>query len=155
MDFLHQKSARKYEFCVYFCRDMDREYIDLLELQSQLREEIESSFPERVWVRAEIASVQAKANGHCYLDLAQSEEGHFDAILMDMRMPVMDGLTATREIRKLTHPDAASIPIIALSANAFEEDVQQCLQAGMNEHLSKPVDVDRLKETLGRLLGLE
>ena len=95
-------------------------------------------------------------NGKLAVELfAQSEEGHFDAILMDMRMPVMDGLTATREIRKLTHPDAASIPIIALSANAFEEDVQQCLQAGMNEHLSKPVDVDRLKETLGRLLGLE
>ena len=79
MDFLHEKSARKYEFCVYFCRDMDCEYIDLLELQSQLREEIESSFPERVWVRAEIASVQAKANGHCYLDLAQSEEGRIVA----------------------------------------------------------------------------
>ena len=95
-------------------------------------------------------------NGKLAVELfAQSEEGHFDAILMDMRMPVMDGLTATREIRKLTHPDAASIPIIALSANAFEEDVQQCLLAGMNEHLSKPVDVDRLKETLGRLLGLE
>ena len=93
-------------------------------------------------------------NGKLAVELfAQSEQGHFDAILMDMRMPVMDGLTATREIRKLTHPDAASIPIIALSANAFEEDVQQCLQAGMNEHLSKPIDVDRLKETLGRLIG--
>ena len=93
-------------------------------------------------------------NGKLAVELfAQSEQGHFDAILMDMRMPVMDGLTATREIRKLTHPDAASIPIIALSANAFEEDVQQCLQAGMNEHLSKPIDEDRLKETLGRLIG--
>ena len=54
---------------------MDRDYIDLAELQAQLREEIEMSFPERCWVRAEIASVQAKANGHCYLDLSQSEEG--------------------------------------------------------------------------------
>ncbi len=93
-------------------------------------------------------------NGKLAVELfAQIEEGHFDAILMDMRMPVMDGLTATREIRKLARPDAASIPIIALSANAFEEDVKQCLEAGMNEHLSKPIDVDRLKETLGRLLG--
>ena len=55
--------------------DMEREYMDLLELQTQLREEIETSFPERCWVRAEIASVQAKANGHCYLDLSQSVEG--------------------------------------------------------------------------------
>ena len=58
---------------------MEPEYIDLLELQSQLREEIETSFPERVWVRAEIASVQARANGHCYLDLSQSEEGRIVA----------------------------------------------------------------------------
>ncbi len=93
-------------------------------------------------------------NGKLAVELfAQSEQGHFDAILMDMRMPVMDGLSATREIRKLARPDAAAIPIIALSANAFEEDVKQCLEAGMNEHLSKPIDVDRLKETLGRLLG--
>ena len=83
---------------------------------------------------------------------AESEKGRFDVILMDMRMPVMDGLTATREIRKLDRPDASTIPIIALSANAFEEDVRQCLEAGMNAHLSKPVDLDHLKETLGRLL---
>lgn len=83
---------------------------------------------------------------------AESEKGRFDAILMDMRMPVMDGLTATRKIRKLNRPDASTVPIIALSANAFEEDVRQCLEAGMNAHLSKPVDLDRLKETLGRLL---
>ena len=80
-------------------------------------------------------------------------EGHFSAILMDMRMPVMDGLTATREIRKLNRPDATAIPIIALTANAFEEDVKQCIQAGMNAHLSKPVDIDQLKALLGRLLA--
>ena len=81
-----------------------------------------------------------------------SNPGQFDAILMDMRMPVMDGLTATREIRKLSRPDAQEIPIIALSANAFEEDVKQCLQAGMNAHLPKPVDIDKLKETLNEMI---
>ena len=82
---------------------------------------------------------------------ARNDPGHFDAILMDMRMPVMDGLEAAREIRKLDRPDAAGIPIIALTANAFEEDVKQCLQAGMNAHLSKPVDIDRLKALLAQL----
>ena len=82
----------------------------------------------------------------------QSEPGHFDMILMDMRMPVMDGVNATRSIRALSRPDAASIPIIALSANAFEEDIKQCLSAGMNAHLSKPVDIERLKECLRNFL---
>lgn len=92
-------------------------------------------------------------NGQDAVELFEKNEpGHFDAILMDMRMPVMDGLTATQTIRKLSRPDAQVIPIIALSANAFEEDVKQCLHAGMNEHLSKPVDIDRLKETLNRLI---
>ena len=67
-------------------------------------------------------------------------------------MPVLDGLTATRTIRALDRPDAKSIPIIAMTANAFDEDVKQCLQAGMNAHLSKPVEPERLYETLGRML---
>ena len=93
-------------------------------------------------------------NGQLAVELfACSEAGHFDAVLMDMRMPVMDGLTATREIRKLDRPDAKTIPIIALTANAFEEDVKQCLQAGMDAHLSKPVDIDKLKSLLGRMLA--
>ena len=83
----------------------------------------------------------------------QSEPGHFDAILMDMRMPVMDGLAATREIRRLKRPDAIRVPIIALTANAFEEDVKACLQAGMDAHLSKPVDIEALKRLLGRMLA--
>ena len=92
-------------------------------------------------------------NGRKAVELFEkSKAGHFDAILMDMRMPVMDGLTATREIRKLSRPDAQTIPIIALSANAFEEDVKQCLDAGMNRHLSKPVDLEKLLDTLGEIV---
>lgn len=98
-------------------------------------------------------STEWAENGQAAAELfAKNVEGHFDVILMDMRMPVMDGLTATREIRSMARPDAKTIPIVALTANAFEEDVQQCLQAGMNAHLSKPVDIELLKKTVGRLL---
>ena len=83
---------------------------------------------------------------------AEHEEGYYDAILMDMRMPEMDGLEATRRIRAMNRADAKSIPIIALTANAFDEDVQHSMQAGLNAHLSKPVDPDMLFETLESLL---
>ena len=82
----------------------------------------------------------------------RSAPGYYDAILMDVRMPVMDGLEATRTLRKLPRADARAIPVIAMTANAFDEDVQRSLQAGMNAHLSKPVDIDRLKETLQELI---
>jgi CheY-like chemotaxis protein len=92
-------------------------------------------------------------NGRIALEMFANHEPHYyDAILMDVRMPVMDGLTATRTIRALDRPDAKSIPIIAMTANAFDEDVKQCLQAGMNAHLSKPVEPEHLYETLGRML---
>ena len=71
---------------------------------------------------------------------------------MDLRMPEMDGLEATRRIRAMNRRDAKSIPIIALTANAFDEDVQQSMQAGLNAHLSKPVEPDILFETLEELL---
>ena len=81
-----------------------------------------------------------------------SAPGYYSAILMDVRMPVMDGLEATRNIRKLDRPDAGKIPIIALTANAFEEDAKRSLQAGMNAHLSKPIEVDNLVRVLGELI---
>ena len=92
-------------------------------------------------------------NGQLALDkLKEHEEGYYDAILMDMRMPVMDGLEATRQIRALDRQDAKEIPIIALTANAFDEDVQRSLQAGLNAHLSKPVDAQALFSTLESLI---
>ena len=80
------------------------------------------------------------------------EAGYYDVILMDMRMPEMDGLEATRTIRAMDRQDAKGIPIIALTANAFDEDVQRSMQAGLNAHLSKPVEPDVLFETLEELL---
>ena len=80
------------------------------------------------------------------------QPGHNDVILMDMRMPEIDGLEATQVIRAMDRPDAKSIPIIALTANAFDEDVQRSMQAGLNAHLSKPVQPDLLFETLESLI---
>ena len=92
-------------------------------------------------------------NGRIAVEMFEEhEEGYYDAILMDMRMPEMDGLEATRKIRALNRSDAKNIPIIALTANAFDEDVQHSMQAGLNAHLSKPVEPDVLFETLEGLL---
>ena len=92
-------------------------------------------------------------NGQAVIDkFAESPENYYDAILMDVRMPIKTGLEATEEIRDLDRADAKSIPIIALTANAFDEDVQRSLQAGMNAHLSKPVDPEILYKTLSSLI---
>ena len=77
----------------------------------------------------------------------------FDCILMDLMMPVMSGYEAARVIRSLERPDAGTVPIIALSANAFEEDVALAKDAGMNEHLAKPVDIRRMFQVMNRLRG--
>ena len=92
-------------------------------------------------------------NGRIAVEMYESHpDGYYDAILMDMRMPEMDGLEATRKIRATGRRDATVIPIIALTANAFDEDVQRSLQAGLNAHLSKPVEPDALFETLESLI---
>ena len=97
--------------------------------------------------------VELAQNGKIAVELFESHpEGYYDAILMDMRMPEMDGLTATKTIRAMNRADSKSIPIIALTANAFDEDVQRSMQAGLNAHLSKPVEPEALYETLESLI---
>lgn len=92
-------------------------------------------------------------DGQICLDKFQkSSAGHYDAILMDIRMPHMTGYEATKAIRGINHPDALSIPIIAMSADAFSDDIQHCLECGMNAHIAKPIDVIELTRLLKRYL---
>ena len=92
-------------------------------------------------------------DGRICLDKFQkSPKGYYDIILMDIRMPHMTGYEATQAIRGLVHPDALSIPIIAMSADAFSDDIQHCLQCGMNAHIAKPIDVIELTRLLKRYL---
>lgn len=100
------------------------------------------------------AEVTAAANGlEAVETVSQSAPGTFDLVLMDVMMPVMDGCEATRRIRRLSRPDAASLPIVAMTANAFAEDVQQCLDTGMNAHLAKPLDVGQMLRTIAQFRG--
>ena len=98
--------------------------------------------------------VTGAENGQKGLDaFAASRPGWFDAVLLDLRMPVMDGMTAARAIRALARPDAAAVPILAVSADAYPENVAACLAAGMDGHVAKPVNADVLARTLARLLA--
>ena len=93
-------------------------------------------------------------NGQVCADKFQaSAPGWYDAILMDIRMPVMNGYEATRTIRAMDRPDAASVPIIAMSADAFSDDVKRCLDCGMNAHVAKPIDVDEITRLLEKYIG--
>ncbi|WNX83228.1 response regulator [Agathobaculum sp. NTUH-O15-33] len=93
--------------------------------------------------------VDTAENGLRALEMfSKSPEGYYSAILMDIRMPLMDGLTATTNIRHLSNADAESIPIIAMTANAFDDDIEKSKAAGMNAHLAKPIDPKRLYQTL-------
>ena len=85
--------------------------------------------------------------------MSTAAEGQYDLILMDIQMPLMDGYEATRRIRALPDPAAANIPIIAMTANAFEEDRRMALEAGMNEHVTKPIDVEKLLNTMKDVLS--
>ena len=102
---------------------------------------------------SEGASCEILENGRLVLErFMESEKGEFDAILMDVQMPVMNGYEATRAIRQLPREDADTIPIIAMTANAFVEDEKEALKAGMNVHLAKPIDVGMLKKVINRYI---
>ena len=98
------------------------------------------------------AEVVTANDGKEAVDLfAEADPGTFDCILMDLMMPVMSGYEAAHVIRGMNRSDAKSVPIIALSANAFEEDVALAKDAGMNEHLAKPVDIRKMFALMNRL----
>ena len=85
--------------------------------------------------------------------LKKSEPGYYELILMDVQMPVMNGYEATKEIRRLENKELANIPILAMTANAFEEDKKEALKCGMNGHIAKPIDINLLLKTLSEVLG--
>ena len=100
------------------------------------------------------AEVTPAEDGQKALDTFQASQAHFfDAVLMDMQMPNMDGCEATRAIRALDRPDARIVPIIALTANAFAEDITRTTQAGMDAHLAKPINIEQLCATLTKLMA--
>ena len=98
-------------------------------------------------------TTEVAGNGRIAVEMLKSSEpGYYQLVLMDVRMPEMNGYEATKAIRSLENKELAEIPILAMTANAFEEDRQEALHAGMNGHLAKPIDVKVLFDTLDKIL---
>ena len=114
-----------------------------------MNQEIASAILNEVGYNIDIAD-----NGQAALDMLRtSRPGYYRLILMDVQMPVMGGYEATKLIRRLEDKELASIPILAMTANAFEEDKKEAIKCGMNGHISKPLDVEKLLETLEQILA--
>ena len=129
--------------------DVMRGRLFLVAEDNELNAEILTELLDMEGARCEVA-----ADGRQALELFQhSEPGHYDMIFMDVQMPVMNGYEAARAIRACDHPEAKTIPIVAMTANTFAEDVKSALDAGMDGHLAKPIDMAAVRETVGRLLG--
>ncbi|MCI9076269.1 MAG: response regulator [Dorea sp.] len=121
----------------------------LLAEDNELNQEIAEAILEEAGFSIEIAS-----NGQIAVDMLKaSEPGYYQLVLMDVQMPVMNGYDAVTAIRRLENRELASIPVLAMTANAFEEDRQQALRCGMNGHIAKPIDIDKLFETLSEVLN--
>ena len=128
----------------------DREHTGhiLLAEDNELNQEIATAILTEAGFTVDIAS-----NGQIAVDMLRDvRPGTYDLILMDVQMPVMDGYTATQAIRGLDDPALASIPILAMTANAFDEDRKAAFQAGMNGHIAKPIDINKLFETLDAII---
>ncbi len=133
----------------------DKEFSDfhaeriLLVEDNELNQEIAAAILSESGFHIEIAG-----NGQIAVDMLQnSEPGYYQLILMDVQMPEMNGYEATRAIRKLPNQKLASIPILAMTANAFEEDKREAMHSGMNGHISKPIDIDNLMNAMKHLLN--
>lgn len=120
----------------------------LLAEDIELNQEIAVTILNEAGFTTEVAD-----NGKIAVDMVrESEPGYYQLVLMDIQMPEMNGYEATKAIRELENEELASIPILAMSANAFEEDKQEALRCGMNGHISKPIDVKMLLDTLDRVI---
>ena len=114
-----------------------------------LNREIACTLLENEGLKTETAE-----NGQVAAEMFEkSEAGHYDAILMDIRMPVMNGIEATKTIRAMDKADALTVPIIAMTANAFDEDMKKSMESGMNSHLTKPINIKNVIEVLRKLWG--
>ncbi|ORT99308.1 Signal transduction histidine kinase [Anaerovibrio sp. JC8] len=133
------------------------------EISKELLKDVPILLVEDNEINAELAQLMLADYGANIIDWAHdgqqavdfysaSERSHYKLILMDLRMPVMDGLTATRTIRMLHRPDAGIVPIIAMSADAYEADIRNCMEAGMQCHISKPVDINKLMKAIKDVL---
>lgn len=115
----------------------------LLVEDNELNQEIARELLEMAGAVVELAN-----NGREAVDMVQEHPDRYGTILMDIRMPVMDGCEAARRIRALGRPDTDRVPIIAMTANAFSEDVKQSLDSGMNAHIAKPIDMEKIIRTI-------
>lgn len=121
----------------------------LLAEDNELNQEIAVTILEEAGFSMEVAG-----NGRIALDMLQkSEPGYYQLVLMDVQMPEMDGYEATRQIRRLENTQLSRIPILAMTANAFEEDKQEALEAGMNGYIAKPINIKELFAALKEVLG--
>ncbi|WP_455577210.1 ATP-binding response regulator [Anaerosinus sp.] len=115
--------------------------------------EINMEIALAILVKKELLVETAKNGQEALRMFEKSPLWYYDSILMDIKMPIMDGLTAARSIRLLNREDAAAVPIIAMTANVFDSDIEESKQAGMNDHIAKPINTDLLYEVLGKVLG--
>ena len=113
-------------------------------------DEVEIGNAIEIYLKNQGYGVHRAYNGKEGLEILSRQTIHL--AIVDLMMPVMDGLEATKAIRMLEREDAKKIPIIAMTANAFEEDRKACLEAGMNEHIGKPIDIPQLKRAITKLL---
>lgn len=122
----------------------------LLVEDNELNREIAEAILSEVGIQ-----VESVVNGQEAVNrMADAKPGEFDLVLMDIQMPVMDGYTATTKIRELEDPEVAYIPIVAMTANAFDEDRKETMNMGMNGHISKPIDIDEMLSTMKKCMGL-
>jgi len=109
----------------------------------------------QVFLDGTLLEIECAENGAVAVEMFKKSPDEYDLIFMDVQMPEMDGHEATRKIRESNLPNAKTIPIVAMTANVFKEDIEKCLAAGMNNHIGKPLDVEELFSMLRKYLPVE